>query len=96
MEPGSIRMVQTRTSTELHQDIVRSEGPIYFAGEHCSLQHSWMQGALTLLTGCSRYSKSFLNLKNSTQIQHQLVTVNNLNFNFVIVVKVADIYALIV
>lgn len=30
----------------LHDDAVRSEGRIYFAGEHCSLWHAWIQGAL--------------------------------------------------
>jgi len=32
--------------TELQADIVRPEGRIYFAGEHCSLYHAWIQGAL--------------------------------------------------
>ena len=27
-------------------DIVRPEGRIHFAGEHCSLHHAWIQGAL--------------------------------------------------
>ena len=31
---------------ELHADIVKPEGRIHFAGEHCSLWHAWIQGAL--------------------------------------------------
>lgn len=30
----------------LHRHIVAPEGRIYFAGEHASLTHAWMQGAL--------------------------------------------------
>jgi len=30
----------------LHQDIIKPEGRIHFAGEHASLTHTWMQGAL--------------------------------------------------
>jgi monoamine oxidase len=32
--------------TTLQAHIVRPEGRIYFAGEHCSLYHAWIQGAL--------------------------------------------------
>jgi monoamine oxidase len=32
--------------TELHKYIVEPEGRIMLAGEHTSLSHSWMQGAL--------------------------------------------------
>ncbi len=32
--------------TELHAALVAPEGRIYFAGEHASLTHTWMQGAL--------------------------------------------------
>ena len=31
---------------ELQADIVKPEGRIHFAGEHCSLYHAWIQGAL--------------------------------------------------
>lgn len=31
--------------TALHRHVVAPEGRIYFAGEHASLNHSWMQGA---------------------------------------------------
>ncbi|MDQ6614665.1 MAG: FAD-dependent oxidoreductase [Actinomycetota bacterium] len=30
----------------LQADIVRPEGRVLFAGEHCSLWHAWIQGAL--------------------------------------------------
>ncbi|MCC2667642.1 MAG: hypothetical protein K0Q72_113 [Armatimonadetes bacterium] len=32
--------------TGLHADIIKPEGRIHFAGEHASLTHTWMQGAL--------------------------------------------------
>jgi monoamine oxidase len=32
--------------TELHKHIIAPEGRIFFAGEHASLTHTWMQGAL--------------------------------------------------
>lgn len=32
--------------SELQAAILASEGRILFAGEHCSLYHAWMQGAL--------------------------------------------------
>ncbi len=32
--------------TELHRHILEPEGRVVFAGEHASLNHSWMQGAL--------------------------------------------------
>src|SRR6266436_5005386 len=32
--------------TALYRHVVAPEGRIYFAGEHASLTHTWMQGAL--------------------------------------------------
>jgi monoamine oxidase len=32
--------------TSLHSAVVAPEGRIFFAGEHASLTHTWMQGAL--------------------------------------------------
>jgi monoamine oxidase len=32
--------------TDLYPDLLKPEGKIYFAGEHASLSHTWMQGAL--------------------------------------------------
>jgi monoamine oxidase len=31
--------------TLLHEDIIKPEGRIHFAGEHASLYHAWIQGA---------------------------------------------------
>jgi monoamine oxidase len=43
---GAFALFQPEQQTQLHDDIVRPEGRIYFAGEHCSLYHAWIQGAL--------------------------------------------------
>jgi monoamine oxidase len=43
---GAFAMFAPEQQTELHADIVRPEGRILFAGEHCSLYHAWIQGAL--------------------------------------------------
>ncbi|WP_241777954.1 FAD-dependent oxidoreductase [Streptomyces sp. CT34] len=32
--------------TGFHLDVVRPEGPVYFAGEHVSLKHAWIEGAV--------------------------------------------------
>ena len=40
------RCSRPEQQTELQADIVRPEGRIHFAGEHCSLYHAWIQGAL--------------------------------------------------
>ena len=32
--------------TALHRHLIMPEGHIFFAGEHISLTHTWMQGAL--------------------------------------------------
>ncbi|MCT9935028.1 FAD-dependent oxidoreductase [Planotetraspora sp. A-T 1434] len=32
--------------TEIHPNIATAEGPLHFAGEHTSLKHSWIEGAL--------------------------------------------------
>ena len=39
-------MFQAGQQTALQADIVAPEGRIHFAGEHCSLYHAWIQGAL--------------------------------------------------
>jgi monoamine oxidase len=31
--------------TLLHEQIIKPEGRIHFAGEHASLDHAWIQGA---------------------------------------------------
>ncbi|MGH2446071.1 MAG: flavin monoamine oxidase family protein [Candidatus Limnocylindria bacterium] len=43
---GAFAMFAPQQQTELHADIVKPEGRILFAGEHCSLYHAWIQGAL--------------------------------------------------
>ena len=32
--------------TQFHLDIPTVEGPVHFAGEHTSLKHAWIEGAL--------------------------------------------------
>jgi monoamine oxidase len=39
-------MFAPEQQTQLQADIVSPEGRIQFAGEHCSLYHAWIQGAL--------------------------------------------------
>ena len=43
---GAFAMFAPEQQTDLQADIVAPEGRIYFAGEHCSLYHAWIQGAL--------------------------------------------------
>jgi monoamine oxidase len=43
---GAFTLFMPGQHTELQAAIVAPEGRIYFAGEHASLTHSWMQGAL--------------------------------------------------
>jgi monoamine oxidase len=43
---GAFAMFAPGQQTGLQADIVRPEGRIHFAGEHCSLYHAWIQGAL--------------------------------------------------
>jgi monoamine oxidase len=43
---GAFAMFQAGQQTQLQADIVKPEGRIHFAGEHCSLYHAWIQGAL--------------------------------------------------
>jgi monoamine oxidase len=43
---GAFALFEPGQETTLHADIVRPEGRVYFAGEHCSLWHAWIQGAL--------------------------------------------------
>ena len=43
---GAFAMFAPEQQTQLQDDIVRPEGRIHFAGEHCSLYHAWIQGAL--------------------------------------------------
>jgi monoamine oxidase len=43
---GAFALFAPGQQTALHEDICRPEGRIHFAGEHCSLYHAWIQGAL--------------------------------------------------
>ncbi len=43
---GAFALFEAGQQTQLQADIVKPEGRIHFAGEHCSLYHAWIQGAL--------------------------------------------------
>ncbi len=43
---GAFALFEPEQETRLQADIVKPEGRIHFAGEHCSLWHAWIQGAL--------------------------------------------------
>ena len=43
---GAFAMFAPEQQSALQAAIVQPEGRIYFAGEHCSLYHAWIQGAL--------------------------------------------------
>jgi monoamine oxidase len=43
---GAFALFDPGQQTLLYEEIVRPEGRIYFAGEHASLYHAWIQGAL--------------------------------------------------
>jgi monoamine oxidase len=43
---GAFALFAPDQQSQLQSAIVRPEGRIFFAGEHCSLYHAWIQGAL--------------------------------------------------
>lgn len=43
---GAFALFEPGQQKALHDHIVKPEGRIHFAGEHCSLWHAWIQGAL--------------------------------------------------
>jgi monoamine oxidase len=43
---GAFALFEAGQQTQLQADVIRPEGRIHFAGEHCSLYHAWIQGAL--------------------------------------------------
>ena len=43
---GAFALFDPGQQTLLHGEIIRPEGRIHFAGEHASLYHAWIQGAL--------------------------------------------------
>jgi monoamine oxidase len=51
---GAYAMFAPGQLTELHPDIVRPEGRMHFAGEHASLHHAWIQGALESGIRCAQ------------------------------------------
>ncbi len=43
---GAFAWFMPGQQTSLYRDVISPEGRIYIAGEHASLAHTWMQGAL--------------------------------------------------
>ena len=43
---GAFAMFEPGQQSRLHRDIIAPEGRIHFAGEHASLAHAWIQGAI--------------------------------------------------
>jgi monoamine oxidase len=43
---GAFALFDPEQQTLLHQQIIAPEGRIHFAGEHASLHHAWIQGAI--------------------------------------------------
>ena len=43
---GAFALFEPGQKTALHEAIVAPEGRLFFAGEHCSLMHRWLQGAI--------------------------------------------------
>lgn len=43
---GAFAFYQPGQFSRMHEHVIMPEGRIYFAGEHCSHSHTWMEGAL--------------------------------------------------
>jgi monoamine oxidase len=43
---GAFALFDPGQQSLLHEEIIKPEGRIYFAGEHASLYHAWIQGAI--------------------------------------------------
>lgn len=43
---GAFALFAPGQLSELHADVMSPEGRVHFAGEHCSLFHAWIQGAV--------------------------------------------------
>lgn len=43
---GAYALFQPGQQTTLHEDIIRPEGRVRFAGEHTTLKHAWIEGAV--------------------------------------------------
>lgn len=51
---GAFAMFEAGQQSQMQADIVKPEGRILFAGEHCSLYHAWIQGSLESGIACAR------------------------------------------
>jgi monoamine oxidase len=65
---GAFALFDPGQQTQLHKDIVAPEGRIHFAGEHTSLCHAWIQGAIEsgLRAAQQIHGESFANVGSST------------------------------
>ncbi len=43
---GAFALFEPGQNLQLHRHIISPEGRVYFAGEHCSLVHRWIQGSI--------------------------------------------------
>ncbi|MFE4514949.1 flavin monoamine oxidase family protein [Kitasatospora sp. NPDC056783] len=43
---GEAAVYTPHQMTSFHLDVVKPEGPVHFAGEHVSLKHAWIEGAV--------------------------------------------------
>jgi monoamine oxidase len=43
---GAFALFEPGQQSLLHEHIVAAEGRVHFAGEHASLAHAWIQGAI--------------------------------------------------
>ena len=43
---GEAAIYTPHQMTSFHLDVVKPEGPVHFAGEHVSLKHAWIEGAV--------------------------------------------------
>jgi monoamine oxidase len=43
---GAFALFEPGQQTRLHPHIIVPEGPVHFAGEHTSLKHCWIEGAV--------------------------------------------------
>jgi monoamine oxidase len=51
---GAFALFEPEQNTRLQADIESPEGRVLFAGEHCSLYHAWIQGALESGIRCAK------------------------------------------
>jgi monoamine oxidase len=53
---GAFALFEPSQQGLLHEHIIAPEGRVHFAGEHASLAHAWIQGAIE--SGCARRARS--------------------------------------